>query len=49
MKEAASSRTEAHKAMYRNNTEENKRRLKSMKNKAVSKSMRKKAEEALTE
>ena len=41
-----------HKAMYLNSTEENKRGYESMKNKAkkaVSKAMREKAEEALTE
>ena len=43
---------EAHKAMYQNSTEENKRMYKSMKNKAnkvASKAMRDKAEEALIE
>ena len=43
---------EAHKAMCQNSTEENKRRYKSMKNKAkkaVSKVMRQKAEKAHTE
>ena len=52
MKEAVSRKKEAHKAMCRNSTEETKRRYKSMKNKAkkaVSKSMREKAYEALTE
>ena len=48
VKEADSKRKDAHKAMYQNSTEENKRRYKSMKNKArkaVSKAMREKAEE----
>ena len=52
MKEAASRKKEAHKAMCQNSTEDKKRRHKSMKNKAnkaVSKAMREKAEEALTE
>ena len=52
VKEADSRKKEAHKAMCHNNTEENKRRHKSMKNKAkkaVPKAMREKAEEALTE
>ena len=51
MKEAVSRKKEAHKTMYQNSTEENKR-CKSMKNKAkksVSKTIREKAEEALTE
>ena len=51
MKEAVS-RKKAHKAMCQNSTEENKMRHKSMKNKAkkaVSKAMREKAEEVLTE
>ena len=51
MKEAVSRRIEAHKAMRKNSTDENKRRYKNMKNKAkkaVSKAMREKAEEALT-
>ena len=50
--EAVSRMKEAHKALCQNSTEENKRRYKSMKykaNKAVSKAMRKKAEEVLTE
>ena len=37
------------KAICRNSTKENKRKYKSMKKKAVSKAMREKAEEALTE
>ena len=40
---------EAHKAMCQNSTEDNKRMYKSMKNKAVLKAMREKAEEAFTE
>ena len=47
MNEAASRKKDAHKAMYRNSTEKNKRRYKSMKNKAkkpVSKAMRERAE-----
>ena len=50
-KEAASIKKETHKAMCQNSTEENKRH-KSMKNiakKAVSKGMREKAEETITE
>ena len=46
MKEAFSRKKEAHKVMCQNSTEENKRRYKSMKNKAnkaVSKAMREKA------
>ena len=49
MKEAVSRKKESHKAMCQNSTEENRRRHKSMKNKAnkaASKSMREKAEEA---
>ena len=49
VKEAVSRKKDAHKAMRQNSTEENKRRYKSMKNKAVSKAMREKAEEVLTE
>ena len=52
VKEAVSRKKDAHKAMCQDNTEGNKRRYKSMKNKArkaVSKAMREKAEEALTE
>ena len=52
MKEAVTRKKEAHKAMCQNSTEESKRRYKSMKNianKAASKAMREKAEEALTE
>ena len=51
MKEAVS-RKKAHKAVCWNNTEENKRRHESVKNKinkTVSKAIREKAEEALTE
>ena len=48
MKEAVSRKKEAHKAMCKNSTEENKRRYKSMKNKAVPKAMREKAEGRLT-
>ena len=47
--EAVSSKKEAHMAMSQNSTEENKRRYRSMKNKAVLKAMREMAEEALTE
>ena len=52
MKEAVSRKTDAHKAMCQDNTYENKRMYKSMKNKAMkaySKAIREKAEEALTE
>ena len=52
VKEPVSREKEAHKAMFQNSTEENKRRHKSMKNKAnkaVTKAMREKAEEAHTE
>ena len=52
MKEAVSRKKEAHKAMCQNSTDGNKRRCKSMKNKAskaVSKAMREMAEEAITE
>ena len=52
MKEAVSRKNEVQKAIYQNSTEENKRRYISMKNKAnkaVSKAMRYKVEEALTE
>ena len=52
MKEVVTRKKEAHKAMCWNSTEEYKRRHKSMKNeaeKAVSRAMREKAEEALTE
>ena len=48
-KEAVSRMKEAHKAMCQNSTEENKRRHKSMKNKALSKATREKAEEVHTE
>ena len=50
--EGGSFKNEVHKAMCQNSTEENKRRYKRMKNKAkkaVSKAMREKAEEVLTE
>ena len=52
VKEAVSRKKEAHKAMCQNNTVKNKRRYKNMQNKAkkiVSKVMREKVEEALTE
>ena len=52
VKEAVSRKKDAGKVMCWNSTEENRRRYKSMKNKAkkaVSKAMREKAEEALTE
>ena len=52
MKEAVSRKKEAHKAMCQSSAEENKSGYKSMINKAkkaVSKAMRNKAEEALTE
>ena len=49
MKETASLKIDAHKDICQNNTVENKRRYESMKNKAVSKSMREMAEEALSE
>ena len=52
MKEAVSRKKEAHKAMCENSTEGNKMRYKSMINKAskaVSKAMREKVEEVLTE
>ena len=52
MKEAVSRKIDPHKAMGQNSAEENKRRHKSMKNKAkkvVSKAMRGKAEQALTD
>ena len=51
-KEAISWKMDAYKAMCQNSTEENKRRHKSMQQKAkkaVSKAMRRKAEEALSE
>ena len=51
MKEAVSRKKDTHKAMYQDNTEDN-RRYKSMKNKTkktVSKAMTEKAEEALTQ
>ena len=50
VKEAVSKKTEVHKAMCQNSTEENKRRYKSMKNKAskaVSKATRQKAKRRL--
>ena len=40
VKEAVSRKKDAHKAMCQKSTEENKRRYKSMKNKAVSKAIR---------
>ena len=52
MKVAVSRKKKAHKAMCRNSTKENKWRYKGMKNKAmkaVSKAIRVKAEEALSE
>ena len=49
MKGRVPRKKDAHKAVFQNSTEENKRRYKSMKNKTVSKAMREKAEEALTE
>ena len=52
MKEAVSRKKEAQKVMCQNSTEENKRRYEDMKNianKAFSKAMREKADEALTE
>ena len=49
MKEAVSTKKEAHKAMCQSSAEENKRRYESMKNKAVTKEMREKTEEVLTE
>ena len=52
MKEAVSRKKDAHKTMCQDNTEDIKMRYKSMKNKAmkaVSKAMREKAEQALTE
>ena len=52
MKEEVSRKKDVHRAMFQDNTEENKRRHKSLKNKAkkaVSKAMREKAEKALTE
>ena len=48
MKEADSRKKEAHKAMCQNSTEENNKRYGSMKNKAVKKALREKAEEVLT-
>ena len=52
MKDAVSRKKDAHKALCQNSTDENKRRYKGMNNnakKAVSKAMREKAEEALSE
>ena len=52
VKEEISRKKESHKAMCQNSTEENKRRYKSLKNKAkkaVSKAMREKTEEVHTE
>ena len=48
MMEAVSRKKEAHKAMCQNSTDDNKRRYEGMKNKAASKAMREKVEEALT-
>ena len=50
--EAVSRKKDAHKATYRNSTEENKKRYKDMKSKAkkaVTKAMREKTEEAFTD
>ena len=52
MKEAVSCKKDAHNAMCQNSTEENKRRFESMKSKAkkaVSKAMREKAEEVVSD
>ena len=49
VKETVSRKKEVHKTMCQSSTEENKRSYESMKNKAVSKAMREKAGEALTE
>ena len=49
VKEAASRKNGAHKMMCENSAEENKRKHKSMKNKAFSKTMRQNAEEVLAE
>ena len=52
MKEAASRKKDAHKAMHHNSTDKNKRRYKSMQNKvkkAISKTMRENAKEVFTE
>ena len=52
MNEAILRKTDAHKAMCKNSSAENKRRYKSIKNKAkkaVSRAMREKAEEAFTD
>ena len=48
-REAVSRMKDAHKFMCRNSTEENRRRYEGMKKKAVSKALREKAEEAVTE
>ena len=49
MKEAASCKKDAHKAMCQNNTEYNKRRYKSIKNEANKAVSKEKAEEVITE
>ena len=49
VKEAVSRKIDTDETMCWNSTEENKRRYNSIKNKAVSKTMREKAEEAHTE
>ena len=49
VKGVVSRKEEVHKAMCPNSTEENKRRYNSMKNKALSKAMREKAEDVLTD
>ena len=49
VKEAVSRKKDAHKAICQDNIKENKRRYKSMKNKAISKAMRENAVEVLTE
>ena len=48
-KEAVLRKKDAQKAMFKNSNEENQRRYKSIKYKAVSKAMKEKVEEALTE
>ena len=49
MKEAVSKKKDSHKAMCQDNTEENTSRYRSTKNKAISKAMRVKVDEVLTE
>ena len=49
VKETVSIKKDAHKAKCQNSTDVNKRRYRNMKNKVVSKTMREKAEEALTD